>query len=293
MTPRPALSRYVPGAAALLRAPFACREGTRSMDGGERHYGIGDRAPRKEDRRLLTGRGRYADDVRIEGALAGYVLRAPEAHGDIRILDTAAAAAMPGVRLVLCAQDLIDFSCRPFPCKLPITGRDGAAILTPVRHALAHGRVRFIGEPVAFVVADTLDAARDAAEAIALEIEPLPVLLDPWQAPEPDAPLLHDSVPGNVALDWVGGDETANGDAGLCRCAHVYPACALPAKRRARPRSSRAAGTGEWDAGSGRYTMHYRRAGRSSACRARWRICLAASLGDVRVLDGRCRRSFV
>ena len=138
------------------------------MDGsGERHYGIGDRAPRKEDRRLLTGRGRYADDVRIEGALAGYVLRAPEAHGDIRALDTGAAAAMPGVRLILRAQDLIEFGCRPFPCRLPIKGRGGAAILTPVRHALAHGRVRFIGEPVAFVVADTLERARDAAESIA------------------------------------------------------------------------------------------------------------------------------
>ena len=259
------------------------------MDGGERHYGIGDRAPRKEDRRLLTGRGRYADDVRIEGALAGYVLRAPEAHGDIRILDTAAAAAMPGVRLVLCAQDLIDFSCRPFPCKLPITGRDGAAILTPVRHALAHGRVRFIGEPVAFVVADTLDAARDAAEAIALEIEPLPVLLDPWQAPEPDAPLLHDSVPGNVALDWVGGDETAT-DAAFAGAAHVTRlriASQRVAPTSIEPRS----GTGEWDAGSGRYTMHTGGQGVFGLSRTLANL-LGGKSGDVRVLMGDVGGSF-
>ncbi len=260
------------------------------MDGGgERHYGIGDRAPRKEDRRLLTGRGRYADDVRIDGALAGHVLRAPEAHGDIRTLDTAAAAAMPGVRLILCAEDLIDFGCRPFPCKLPIAGRNGEAILTPVRHALAHGRVRFIGEPVAFVVADTPDAARDAAEAIALEIEPLPVLLDPWRAVEADAPLIHDSVPGNVALDWVGGDEAAT-DAAFAAAAHVTRlriASQRVAPTSIEPRS----GTGEWDAESGRYTMHTGGQGVFGLSRTLADL-VGGKSGDVRVLMGDVGGSF-
>ncbi len=260
------------------------------MDGsGERHYGIGDRAPRKEDRRLLTGRGRYADDVRIEGALAGHVLRAPEAHGEICTLDTAAAAAMPGVRLVLRAEDLIDFGCRPFPCKLPITGRNGEAILTPVRHALAHGRVRFIGEPVAFVVADTPDAARDAAEAIELEIEPLPVLLDPWQAVEADAPLIHNSVPGNVALDWVGGDEAAT-DAAFAAAAHVTRlriASQRVAPTSIEPRS----GTGEWDAASGRYTMHTGGQGVFGLSRSLADL-VGGKSGDVRVLMGDVGGSF-
>ena len=260
------------------------------MDGsGERHYGIGDRAPRKEDRRLLTGRGRYADDVWIGGALAGHVLRAPEAHGDIRTLDTAAAAAMPGVRLVLRAEDLIDFGCRPFPCKLPIAGRNGEAILTPVRHALAYRRVRFIGEPVAFVVADTPDAARDAAEAIALEIEPLPVLLDPWQAPEPDAPLIHDSVPGNVALDWVGGDEAAT-DAAFAAAAHVTRlriASQRVAPTSIEPRS----GTGEWDAASDRYTMHTGGQGVFGLSRTLADL-VGGKSGDVRVLMGDVGGSF-
>ena len=259
------------------------------MDGGERHYGIGDRAPRKEDRRLLTGRGRYADDVRIEGALAGYVLRSPEAHGEIRALDTRAAAAMPGVRLVLRAEDLIEFGCRPFPCKLPITGRNGAAILTPVRHALARGRVRFVGEPVAFVVADTLDAARDAAEAVALEIEPLPVLLDPWQAPEPEAPLLHDSVPGNVALDWVGGDEAAT-DAAFAGAAHVTR-LRIASQRVAPVSIEPRGGTGAWDAAGGRFTLYTGGQGVFGLSRTLAEL-VGGKSGEVRVLMGDVGGSF-
>lgn len=253
-----------------------------SMDeSGERHYGIGDRAPRKEDRRLLTGRGRYADDVRIEGALAGYVLRSPEAHGDIRTLGTAAAAAMPGVRLVLRARDLIEFGCRPIPCRLPIKGRNGEAIAVPVRHALAHGRVRFAGEPVAFVVADTLEQARDAAEAVALEIESLPVLLDPWRAPEPDAPLIHDSVPGNVALDWVGGDEAAT-ETAIAGAAHVTRlriASQRVAPTPIEPRS----GVGLWDAATGRYTLHTGGQGAFGLSRTLAHL-VGGETGDVRVL---------
>ena len=260
------------------------------MDGGgERHYGIGDRAPRKEDRRLLTGRGRYADDVRIADSLAGYVLRAPEAHGDIRRLDTKAAKAMPGVRLVLCAQDLIDFGCRPFPCRLPITGRNGEAIVTPVRHALAHGRVRFAGEAVAFVAADTLDRARDAAETIALDIEPLPVLLDPWQAIEADAPPMHDSVPGNIALDWVGGDEAAT-DKAFAAAAHVTRlriASQRVAPTSIEPRS----GTGAWDAASARYTLHTGGQGAFGLSRSLAEL-VGGKAGDVRVLMGDVGGSF-
>ncbi len=252
------------------------------MDGsGERHYGIGDRAPRKEDRRLLTGGGRYADDVRIEGALAGCVLRSPEAHGDIRTLDVSAAAAMPGVRLVLRAQDLIDFGCRPFPCKLPIKGRGGAAILTPERHALARGRVRYAGEPVAFVVADTLDAARDAAEAVALEIEPLPVLLDPWQAPEAGAPLIHDSVPGNVALDWIGGDEAAT-TAAFAGAAHVTRMRIASQRVAAAPMEPRG-GTGLWDPETARYTLHTGGQGAFGLSRSLAEL-VGGTAGDVRVL---------
>ncbi len=196
---------------------------------------------------------------------------------------------MPGVRLILCAEDLIEFGCRPFPCKLPITGRDGAAILTPVRHALAHGRVRFIGEPVAFVVADTPDAARDAAEAIELNIEPLPVLLDPWQAVEADAPLIHNSVPGNVALDWIGGDEAAT-DTAFAAAAHVTRlriASQRVAPTSIEPRS----GTGEWDAASGRYTMHTGGQGVFGLSRTLADL-LGGKSGDVRVLMGDVGGSF-
>ncbi len=264
-------------------------DGTGNEGEGERHYGIGDRAPRKEDRRLLTGAGRYADDVRIEGALFGHVLRAPEAHGDIARLETGAAAAMPGVRLVLTAQDLIDFGCCPFPCKLPIKGRNGEAIRVPTRHALAHGRVRFAGEPVAFVVADTQDRARDAAEAIDLEITPRPVLLDPWRAADADAPAIHDSVPGNVALDWTGGDEAA-AEAAFAAAAHVTRlriASQRVAPTTLEPRS----GTGLWDGGSGRYTLYTGGQGVFGLSRSLAEL-LGTAAGDVRVRMGDVGGSF-
>jgi len=225
------------------------------MDGGEeRFFGIGDRAPRKEDHRLLTGGGRYADDVQIDGTLAGYVLRSPEAHGVITALDVSDARAMPGVDLILTARDLIDFGCQPIPCKLPIKGRGGAGITVPIRYPLAQDRVRFVGEPVAFVVADSLDEARDAAEAVALEIDALPVLLDPWQALEADSPQVHDSVPGNLALDWVGGDEDAT-NAAFDKAAHVTR-LRIASQRVAAVSMEPRSGTGVWDADSGRYTMH-------------------------------------
>lgn len=252
------------------------------MDGGTpRKYGIGDRAPRREDHRLLTGGGRYADDISLDGTLAGYVLRSPEAHGQLRAIDVETAKTMPGVHLVLIAQDLLDFGCTPIPCGLPFKGRDGSGIKVPTRYPLATDRVRFVGEPVAFVVADTLEQARDAAEAIELDIEPLPVQLDPWTATDHDAPLLHEETPNNLAIDWAGGDEEAT-SAAFKDAAHVTKL--RIASQRVAPTSMEPRnGTGVWDPETQRYTMHTGGQGTFGMSRSLASL-LGGEAGDVRVL---------
>ncbi len=252
------------------------------MDGSEnRYFGIGDRAPRKEDHRLLTGGGHYADDVRIDGALVGYVLRSPEAHGRIKVLDVTDARAMPGVHLVLTAHDIVAFGCKPIPCKLPIKGRHGAGINAPLRYPLAQDRVRFVGEPVAFVVADHLEQARDAAETIALETDALPVLLDPWQALQPGAPQVHDSVPGNLALDWVGGNEAATATA-FNTAIHVTR-LRIASQRVAAVSMEPRSGTGVWDADTSHYTMHTGGQGAFGLSRTLAEL-IGGQAGDVQVL---------
>ena len=179
-------------------------------------FGLHQSNARVEDVRLLTGRGRYVDDAAPEGALHGYVARSSVAHGTLAALDVDAARAMPGVRLVLTAADLAAAGVRndipTTPAKDPATGARGA---TPPRPILADGRVRFVGEAVAFVVADDLAAARDAAEAIALEVDDLPVKLDVAAG----GPAVHDAAPDNVAYTWALGDEAAV-DAALAGAAH-------------------------------------------------------------------------
>ena len=179
-------------------------------------FGLSQSARRTEDLRLLTGGGSYVDDRAPEGALHAYVLRSPMAHGDIAELDVSAAEAMDGVRLVLTADavaaaDLVD-DIPTSPAKSPRDGRTGT---TPNRPLLARGRVRFVGEPVAMVVADTLAQARDAAEAIALDVTDRPAKTD--VAPGGEA--VHDEASDNVAYLWEKGDEVAV-DAALDGAAH-------------------------------------------------------------------------
>ena len=194
------------------------------MDSGQassgNSFGIGASVPRQEDRRLVTGHGRYADDVHLPGAAYGVVLRSTVAHGVIRGLDTSGALEMPGVIAVLTAADLEAEGVKPFPNGLPHKSRDGTPLIVPDRFALARGHVRHVGEGIAFVIAETEAQARDGAEAIALDIDPLPAVVDPAEAVEPDAPQLHDNAPGNVILDWLHGDEAAAEEA-FATAAHV------------------------------------------------------------------------
>ncbi|SFI35982.1 xanthine dehydrogenase family protein molybdopterin-binding subunit [Jannaschia pohangensis] len=179
-------------------------------------FGLNQSTPRHEDPRLLTGGGAYVDDTAPEGALHAYVLRSPVAHADITALDVAEAEGMPGVRLILTAEAVEAAGVSNAMSTTPVKNRDGSMGATPLRPLLAKGRVRFVGEAIAMVVADTAAAARDAAEAIQVEFEDLPVKMDVATG----GPLVHDDVPDNLVYDYGRGDEAAT-EAALAGAAHV------------------------------------------------------------------------
>jgi carbon-monoxide dehydrogenase large subunit len=173
---------------------------------------------RLEDERFLTGRGRFVDDLAEPGELVGHVLRSPMAHARIRSVDTAAACAAPGVRAVFLAADLEADGVGPLPCKVKVA--TVSPLVVPPRYALARDRVRHVGDPVAFVVADTADAARDAAELITVDYEELPAVTDCAAALEAGAPRLWDELPGNLAFRFLKGDRAAT-EAAFARAATI------------------------------------------------------------------------
>ena len=167
---------------------------------------IGRSLRRLEDRRFLTGQGHYVEDMDMSGQLRGIVLRAPYGHAVIEGIDTAAAGAMPGVRGVFTAADLDADGIGPLPCIAQVA--TVAPMIVPPRHALARNRVRHVGDPVAFVLADTRDQARDAAEQIAVAYRPLPAVVEATAALAAEAPLLWDEAPGNLSYRFERGDNT-------------------------------------------------------------------------------------
>jgi carbon-monoxide dehydrogenase large subunit len=172
-------------------------------------FGVGQPVSRKEDPTLLRGLGRYTDDINLAGQAYAVMVRSRIAHGVLKGIDTAAARAMPGVLAVLTHADLEAAGFGPLKCAMNIPGRDGKPMKTPPRPCLATGKVRFVGEPVACVVAGTAAQARDAAEAVELDIEELPAVTSPAEALKPGAPQLHDEAPGNLVLDFHYGDGEA------------------------------------------------------------------------------------
>jgi carbon-monoxide dehydrogenase large subunit len=168
-------------------------------------FGMGQALTRVEDQRFLTGQGRYATDYRAKGQLHGYVLRAPFASATFTLGDLAAARAMPGVKLILTHAEVAHLG--DLPCQAPIKNSDGTLSPIPSYPVLPKDRVRHIGEAVAFIVAETLDQAKDAAEAIDIRWKDAPVASDVAAARQPGAPLVHDSAPGNIAFDHILGDQ--------------------------------------------------------------------------------------
>jgi carbon-monoxide dehydrogenase large subunit len=182
-------------------------------------FAIGQPVSRKEDPVLLRGEGRYTDDLNRPGQLYGVMVRSRIAHGIIRSIDSAAAREMPGVHAVILAADLDAAGIRDMPAAAG-KHRDGTPTPRPPQRPLATDRVRYVGEPIAMVVAETSKAAKDAAESIFVDIDQLAAVTTASAAAAVDAPLLHETAPGNVVMDFHYGD-TEKVNAAFTEAAHV------------------------------------------------------------------------
>ncbi len=191
-----------------------------AMIGPDEKFAIGQPVPRAEDPVLLRGEGHYADDINLAGQVHAVMVRSTIAHGVIRNVDAAGARSMPQVLAIYGAADLAKAGIGPLPPRQVMNNRDGTAMLSPTRYALPSDKVRHVGEALAVVIAETADAARDAAEFVAIDIDPLPAVTEPAEADAPDAPILYDDVPGNVGLDFHFGD-SEKVEAAFAQAAHV------------------------------------------------------------------------
>ena len=182
--------------------------------------GIGARVVRKEDKRFITGKGRYVDDIKLLGMTHAHFIRSPHAHAKVKKIDSSAALKMPGVVAVLTGQELVDDKVGNLICGWAITSKDGTPMKMGAWPAMAPETVRFVGQAVAVVIADSKNLARDAAESVVVDYEELPAVADVLSAIKPGAPQLHPEAPGNQVYDWVIGDEGAT-DAAFAKAANV------------------------------------------------------------------------
>ena len=172
-------------------------------------FAVGQAVKRVEDQSLITGRGRYTDDVSVANSAFGYVLRSPHAHARLVRVDKTKAEAAAGILAVLTGADVSAQGFGNIPCLVGVKNKDGTPPLETPRPILAIDRVRHVGEPVAFIVAESVDAAKDAAELIEVDYQPLAAITDARAATEDGAPRLYEHVPNNVTLDWETGDAAA------------------------------------------------------------------------------------
>ncbi len=217
-------------------------------------FAIGQSVLRREDPRLLRGRGRYFDDLKLADQLYAAIVRSPHAHADIRDIDTRTAAQMHGVHAVLTGEDYRADALGSLPSMAPYKRRDGGPMYLPERPAIAVGRVLHVGYPVAVVVADTLDLARDAAEQVTVNYAPRPAVVSAREAAEKNAPQLYDDCPGNEAYFYQAGDKTKT-DAAFAAATRVVEQRLIINRVTANPIEPRGV-TGVYDAGTGRYTLH-------------------------------------
>ncbi len=252
------------------------------------HAGIGDTVRRKEDVRLVSGRGTYSDDFNLPGQVYAATVRSPHAHARISSIDTAAARALPGVLAVLTGADahadgltrIPHLAAPGTPPDIVLKNRDGSPVPAAPHHVLPTDRVRHVGTAVAFVIAETLAAAKDAAEKVEVDYEPLPVVTDPKASAAPGATRLYDDLP-NVMIDAEVGDAAAV-DAAFARAAHVTQLDTWLNRVTGVPMEPRSA-LGVYDAASGRYTLY---AGSGGIVRQKREIAqiLGVPPDDVRVI---------
>ncbi len=215
--------------------------------------GIGAPVRRKEDQRFITGKGRYTDDLTRPGQAHAYFVRSPHAHAEIVKIDKAAAEAMPGVLAVLTGDDLAADNIGGLICGWMIHSKDGSPMKAGAHPALAQGKVRYVGDHVAVVVAETLAQARDAAEAVEVEYKLLPAIADTAKARESKV-VVHDVAPDNTVYEWHLGDKDAT-EAAFKKAKHVTTLDITNNRLIPNPIETRAA-IGEYDMGTDSYTLY-------------------------------------
>jgi len=224
------------------------------MTDSDQSGAIGTPLRRKEDLRFLTGQGRYTDDFNRPGQLHAYILRSPHAHATIGAIDSAAATAADGVVAVYTGTDMATAGIGGLPCGWGITDKHGKPMVEPGHPVLAQGKVRHVGDPVAVVIAETRDQAKDAAELIEIDYGTLPAVVETVDAIQPGAPLVFDEAAQNTCYEWEIGDQGAV-DAGFARAVHVAKLDLLNNRLVPNAMEPRAA-LGDFDAGTGDYTLY-------------------------------------
>ncbi|MDA1099907.1 MAG: xanthine dehydrogenase family protein molybdopterin-binding subunit [Proteobacteria bacterium] len=215
---------------------------------------VGQSVSRTEDPRLLRGEGRYTDDINLPDQAYAFILRSSHAHGIIRAIDLEAALAMPGVRAIYTGTDLQTAGYGPLPCLLPLKSHDGSPLIVPENPALAIDRVRYLGHPVAAVIASSIAEAKDAAEAVELDIEELPAVDNVEAAAADNAPQVWPEIPGNMCLNFHAGDFAAV-EAAFAKAAHISRLKIFNNRQVVAALEPRAA-VAEYGARDGRFTLH-------------------------------------
>ena len=217
-------------------------------------FGVGQPVTRFEDARLLTGKGRYQDDTELPGQLYAVFLRSPHAHARIGSIDAASAGAAPGVRAVYTGADYAADGLGMPKAAMPRKKADGSPMFAPQRPALVVDRVRYVGDPVAMIVAETLAQAKDAAELVEIDYETLPSVTSTADAARPGAPRVWDENPDNISHTYERGDK-ARAEAAFARASHIVRRRYVVTRVQAQYMEPRGA-IGTYDAGEGRYTLH-------------------------------------
>ena len=216
--------------------------------------GIGASVRRKEDARFLSGRGHYTDDINRPGQLYAYVKRSDRPHAKINGIDTGAAAKAPGVAAVFTGADMAAESIGGLPCGWQIHNKDGSPMAEPPHPVMAVGKARHVGDPVAVVIAETRQQAKDAAELITIDYTDLPGVATMAAALAPGAATVHDDVPGNVCYDWHIGDKSVVD--GVFANAHKVVRLELTNNRLIPNAMEPRAAVGDYDVNSGEYTLY-------------------------------------
>lgn len=214
---------------------------------------IGKSVKRVEDKRLITGKGKYTDDIILPGMTYAHFVRSPYAHAKILSIDTSAALAHPGVVAIYTGADIAELN--GVPCGWQVNFKSGETMKEPKHPLLVADKARHTGDAVAVVVAESREAAKDAATLVDVEYEELPAVVDPKKAAAPGAPLVHDDVPNNLCFDWELGNPKAEVDAAIASSAHVTTLefnNQRLAPNAIEPRSY----IGDYDATSEKYTLY-------------------------------------